>query len=811
LIGKASQSWHFFGSRFLMFRNYFRTAWRSLLRNRVYSFLNITGLTLGMSVALLIGLWVYYQYSFDRWLPGNSQACQVRFNSVENGTVRTTGAVCIPLATALKNDIPGIACAAAAWGPGEAPMTVGDKNLEHCRVISGGADFLTIFQFPLLAGHAADALRDPDGVVLTGSTAIALFGRTDVVGRAVQLYHGWMAKVTAVMKDLPRNSSFQLDAITRFVPENQDAWVRVAATNWNDCFFSVFVRLKDGADAEKTEAAARLIVKKYAPASYAVFHRQVVFQPIRDWHLYSEYKDGVASHGLIDYVRMFSIIGALVLLIACINFMNLSTARSAKRAREVGVRKVIGSSRKGLIIQFLIESIVLTTIAFAFSLLVASLVLPGFDALTGSFIQIPFSNGWFWLIMLSYILLTGLLAGLKPAFYLSSFQPAKVLKGTIRSARSTSFSRKALVVLQFTCSIALIIGTIVIYQQIEHARNRPAGYDPNRLVVTEAAYTDYEPLKQAMLASGLVTAMTKSMSRPTDVNSRNTINNWEGKLPNEPLNIAMNAVADTDYFRTLDIPFSAGRNFTGNFGADSTCAILNETAVKRMRLKNPINQVISWSVSNGPTRLRVVGVVKDALTQSPFAAAEPILYVFQPGWTFNYTYRLAPGVNTRVALDRLGQVYAKYSHQTNFAYTFVDEDFAAGYRMEKLIGQLAAIFSGLAILISCLGLFGLAAYVAEQRTKEIGIRKVLGASVPQIFLLLTRDFLILVMVSCLVASPVVYALLENWLKGYYYRIHINPLVFVAAGAAGVVITALTVGFQAIKAALLNPVKGLRSE
>jgi ABC-type antimicrobial peptide transport system permease subunit len=273
----------------------------------------------------------------------------------------------------------------------------------------------------------------------------------------------------------------------------------------------------------------------------------------------------------------------------------------------------------------------------------------------------------------------------------------------------------------------------------------------------------------------------------------------------------MNAVADTDYFRTLDIPFSSGRNFTGNFGADSTCAILNETAVKRMRLKNPINQIITWSVSNGPTRLRIVGVVKDVLTQSPFAAPEPTLYVFQPGWTFNYTYRLAPGVNTRVALDQLRQVFKQNSHQTSFTYSFVDEEYAAGYQMEKLIGQLAAIFSGLAILISCLGLFGLAAYVAEQRTKEIGIRKVLGASVPQIFLLLTQDFLILVLLSCVIASPVVYALLENWLKGYYYRININPMVFVAAGAAGVVITVLTVGFQGIKAALMNPVNGLRSE
>jgi putative ABC transport system permease protein len=413
--------------------------------------------------------------------------------------------------------------------------------------------------------------------------------------------------------------------------------------------------------------------------------------------------------------------------------------------------------------------------------------------------------------MASYILITGLLAGIKPAFYLSAFQPAKVLKGTIQTARSASLGRKTLVVLQFTCSIGLIISTIIIYQQIEHARDRPTGYDPNRLVVSDAGYSNYEPLKQAVLASGMVSAITKSLSTPTQVSSLNTINNWEGKLPNEPLNIAMDALADTDYFRTLGIPIIAGRYFTGNFGADSTCAILNEAAVKRMRLKNPVNQIITWSVSNGPNRLRVVGVVKDALTQSPFAAPEPTLYVFQPGWTFVYTYRLAPGVNTRVALERLKPIFTSYGDQRSFTYRFVDEDYAAGYQMEKLIWELAAIFAGLAILVSCLGLFGLAAYVAEQRTKEIGIRKVLGASVPQVFLLLTRDFLILVVLSCVIASPVTYGLLENWLKGYYYRIHIGPAVFIVAAAAGIFITALTVGFQAIKAALMSPVKGLRSE
>ena len=797
-----------------MFKNYFKTAWRNIFRSKGYSALNIVGLATGMAVALLIGLWVYNQSSYDRFLPGYQQAYQVKYNYNNNGEIRTQIEVCIPLADALKNDVPEIAYTASAFGPANYGtltdvLSVNNKKLSPIGMIVG-EDFLKIFQFPMLEGNADNALKDPRSIVLTQSTAKALFGDSAAINRMVR-FNSDNLKVTGVIKDIPRNSTLQLDYITPFSAFASGGWVKAATNNWNHTFFKLFASLKPNATYAQMEPKARLLVQKYSPETYKTFQQQVTMQPLKDWHLYTDYKNGRAVGGLIDYIKMFSIIGALVLLIACINFMNLSTARSEKRAKEVGVRKVIGSTRKGLIWQFLIESVVITFIAFFLSLLLVQLVLPSFNILAKTTIRIPFSNAFFWFIMVSYVLLTGLLAGSRPAFYLSSFQPVKVLKGAMQVGKSATLPRKILVVLQFTSSIALIISTIIVYQQIQHARNRPRGYDPNRLITSGAGRPKYEALKHDVLQTGVVSSMTKSLSPATDIYSHNTIDDWPGKLPNEPLSLAMNALADTDYFKTLGIQFTEGRNFAGNFGIDSVNVILNEAAVKRMRLKEPINKSITWSLSNAPNHLRIIGVVKDALTNAPFSAAEPTMFIFQPDWTFSLMYRLSPTVNTQVALAALKPIFNKHNPDYPFEYHFADENYAAKFDLELLIGRLAGIFSVLAVFISCLGLFGLAAYVAEQRTKEIGIRKVLGASVSQVFLLLTKDFVVLVVISCVIASPIAFYLLYNWLQNYYYRISIGPWVFIVSAILAIVITVVTISFQAVKAAIANPVKSLRTE
>ena len=797
-----------------MIKNYLKTAWRNIMRSKVYSALNILGLATGMAVALLIGLWVVDQSSYDRFLPGYQQAYQVKYNYNNNGEIRTQVEVCIPLAEALKNDVPEIAYTAPAFGPANYGtltdvLATGDKMISPTGMCAG-ADFLKIFQFPMIEGNPDDALKDPGSIVLTQSTARALFGDKEAINRTVR-FNADNLKVTGVIKDIPRNSSLQFAYITPFSAFASGGWVKAATTNWNHTFFKLFASLKPNVTYAQMEPKARLLVKKYAPETYKTFQQQVIMQPLKDWHLITDYKNGEAVGGLIDYIRMFSITGILVLLIACINFMNLSTARSEKRAKEVGVRKVIGSTRNGLIWQFLIESIVITFLAFILSLAIIQAVLPAFNTLAKTNISIPFTNRVFWCIMISYVLFTGLLAGIRPAFYLSSFQPVKVLKGTMQVGKWATLPRKILVVLQFTCSTALIISTIVVYQQIQYAKNRPRGYDPNRLIVTPANNINYTALKQEILQTGVVSSMTKSLSPATDVYSHNTIDNWEGRLPNEPLSLAMNALSDTDYFRTLGVKFMEGRNFTGNFGIDSVCVILNESAVRRMRFKEPLNQVISWSLSNAPHNLRVIGVVKDALTNAPFSPAEPTIFIYQPDWTFNIMYRLSPEVNTQVALARLKPLFTKYNPNFPFEYHFVDENYAERFELETLIGQLAGVFAVLAIFISCLGLFGLASYVAEQRTREIGIRKVLGATVSQVWMLLSKDFIVLVAASSVIASPLAFYFLQRWLQNYYYRISIGPPVFIFSALMAIVITIITISFQAIKAAIANPVKSLRTE
>lgn len=797
-----------------MLKTYLKTAWRDIAFNKLYSGLNIVGLAIGMSVALLIGLWVVDQCSYDRFAPGYEQAYQVKYNFNNNGEIQTQADVAIPLAAALKIDVPEIAHTALAYGP--APygnqtdiLQVGDKKISPTGMVAG-QDFLKIIRLPLLAGNADVALKDPDAIVISESTAKALFGQADPIGKTILISHDRNFRVTAVMKDLPATSSLQFDFITPW-SSFESGWVRTSVTNWNISIFKIYASLKPNVSFNQVAPKIKGLVKKYAPETYRSFGQQVAMQPMKDWHLYTEYKNGIAVGGLIEYVWMFGIIGGLVLIIACINFMNLSTARSAKRAKEVGIRKVVGSSTAGLITQFLLESLMMSALAFILAVGAVDLVLPSFNALAGTHISIPFNNVLFWLLMCGYVLFTGLLAGSRPAFYLSSLRPVNVLKGKQTTGGPAGQFRKVLVVLQYTCSIALITATIVVHQQIDHAQSRPRGYDPNRLIITEAAGVPFAALKQEVMATGVVSSITQSLNPITDVYSHDPLDNWPGKLPGESLSLVDGAIGDTDYFKTLGIPFVAGRNFTGNPGADSTGVILNEAAVRRMRLKQPLNQTLSWSFSWVPRNLKVIGVVKDAITNAPFAKAEPVMYIFQPGWSFTVMYRLSPQVGTQAALDRIKPIFEKYRPDYPFQYHFADERYAEKFGRERLVGKLAGIFAALAILISCLGLFGLASYMAEQRTKEIGIRKVLGASISQVILLIIKDFILLVGISCVIASPLAFYFLQHWLDGYYYRIQLGPGVFILSAAMAFVITILTIGFQALKAALMNPVESLRTD
>ncbi|MBV8390140.1 MAG: FtsX-like permease family protein, partial [Mucilaginibacter sp.] len=594
-----------------------------------------------------------------------------------------------------------------------------------------------------------------------------------------------------------------------FAEATQD-WVKLGRTKWTWNSFNAYVALEPGVTYAQIAPKIRDIVDKRSPEMH-VAKPEVFLHPLKDWHLYNEFKNGKVAGGFVDYVRLFSIIGVLVLTIACINFMNLSTARSEKRAREVGVRKAIGSGRIDLVYQFLLESVLITSISFLVGLLFVQLALPSFNILTSSDIHVPYGNIGFWCIMVAFILFTGLAAGSRPAFYLSSFNPVRVLKGSIRAGKSATLPRKILVVVQFTCSVALIISTVIVYQQIQFVKNRPTGYSADRLVMTDMnsdLSQHYDALRNDLLSSGLVESVASSTSPATQVYSHFSLDKWPGKnTGDESVNIGGIWVSNR-YFQTMGMTMAVGRDFSGDWKNDSLSVIVNEATVKRIGLKDPINQMITVNFGNKP--VRIIGVVKDAVMESPYSPVMPLVFGHNP-YGFVVNYRLSKNVDPHTAIEKIGKIFSKYNPAYPYEYKFVDAEYASKFNLEVLIGKLAGVFAGLAIFISCLGLFGLAAYVAEQRTKEIGIRKVLGASMAQVWGLLSRDFVVLVLISCIIASPVALYFLQHWLEKYQYHVSIGPGVFIASGVTAIIITLFTISFQAIKAALTNPVKSLRSE
>ena len=790
-----------------MFRNYLNTAWRGLQKNKAYSALNILGLATGMGVALIIGLWVYYQYSYDKFLPDYKQVSQVKRNFYGNGDTMTYGGTSLKLVNVLRNQVPEIQYVAETDGFGMHGLKVADRKLYS----NGGqvaGDFLKIFRYDLLKGNANVVLNNPYSIVLTESTAKALFGKEDPLNKVVRFDNKNDLTVTGILKDIPSNSTLQFSYLVPFsYLETTDSWVKLARTKgfgWTS--FMTFVKLKPGISYAQIAPKIKDLQKTETDNSMSMT-TNIILDPVGNWHLYNKFENGKIAGGLIEYVNIFTIVGVLVLLIACINFINLTTARSEKRAKEVGVRKAIGSGKNNLIFQFLTESVLLTFIAFIFSILFVQAALPVFNTLTGSEINIPFTNSIFWFTTLCCVLITGLVAGSRPAFYLSSFEPVKVLKGKIHVGKAAALPRKILVVLQFSCSIALIICTYIIYQQVQYAKDRPAGYDRNRLMITdmnEDLGRNYTAIKNDLIEKGVAETVTTATAPVTTGGNHRDVDEWPGKRPGESVDMGWIRVSD-GYFKTLGMSMKEGRDF--NSPSDTLNVIFNEAAVKLLRLQNPLNQTITWI----DTKLRIVGIVKNALTTSPFAPADPTLFFYDPTPQSVIMYRLSSGIKTRDAITKLTAIFNNYNPAYPYTYTFADDGYASKFKFEELIGKLAGLFAALAIFISCLGLFGLAAYMAEQRTKEIGIRKVLGASVSQLWLLLSKDFILLTLISCVIASPVAFYYMHDWLLKYDYRIVISPFVFIIAAILAITITVITISFQSIRAATMNPVKSLRTE
>lgn len=787
-----------------MIKNFFKVAVRNLVRNKFFSIINICGLAVGMASAILIMLWIQNELSYDSFYSKNDRLYQPWNRAIFDGKLQCWSTTPKVLGPTLKHDYPEVeAVTRVNWG-NNFLFSIGEKRLS-VQGTTVDPDFLKMFDFPLLKGSEQTALAGTYSIVLTQKLATKLFGKEEAMGKVIKIDNLDNFTVTGILKDLPNNTRFQ--DYEYFLP-----WAYMVKRQWDDSSWGnnstqTYVLLKPNTSATNFEKKIKNITIQHTKDEE---HIEVFIHPMSKLRLYSQFENGKNTGGRIEVVRLFGIIAGLILLIACINFMNLSTARSEKRAKEVGIRKVVGAEKKSLVGQFLGESILIALLAGIISIGIVQLSLRGFNELTDKQLFLDFGNYLFWITGLAFVMFTGIIAGSYPAFFLSSFTPVKVLKGTFKAAHALVTPRKVLVVIQFTFAIALIICTIIIMEQIQYARNRETGYDRSQLVynfLEGDMEKNYELIRNQLLNSGAAISVTKTSAPITQGWSDSWGYEWKGKDPNAKLDFNTFS-SDGGLVKTAGLKLLQGRDIDPhNYPTDSTAIILNESAVATMNLKNPIGETVKYNETNW----HVVGVIKDFILQSPYQPMKPMVIHGPKNWFNVIHYKLNPAHSTSENLKTAEQVFKKYNPEYPFAYHFVDEEYARKFSDEKRTATLAALFAGLTIFISCLGLFGLATYMAENRIKEIGVRKVLGASVITITRLLTKDFLKLVMISLLIAVPISWWAMYSWLKDFPYRVDIHWWVFVMAGLLSILIALITVSYQSIRAGLANPVKSLRSE
>jgi len=791
-----------------MIKNYLTLAYRHLFKNRTYSFVNVLGLAVGMAVALIIGLWIYDEISFNKYHSTYDRLGRIMHHTNFNGEIVTEWSEPFPLGKELKEEYPGFKdVAMASWNYGHT-IQYGDKRINR-EGLYAEPQLIKMLGLKLIRG-GENPLADIHSIVLSESYAKALFGDEDPLNKLVKADNQTTLKVTGIYEDAPHNSDFSNihSFQTWDLYLSLNSWVVQSAQNWGNYSWQTYVELNPGEDYQKLNEKMKNLLIEKNPDNTA--KATAFIHPMSKWHLYSDFKNGANTGGRIQFVWLFGIIGLFVLLLACINFMNLSTARSEKRAKEVGIRKAVGSGRKQLIGQFMVESAFLVCIAFLLSLLLVQLTLPWFNELSDKKMTIFWGSWFFWISAIGFVLFTSFISGSYPAFFLSAYNPISVLKGVIRSGKFSTIPRKVLVTIQFTVSVSLIIGVMVVYYQIQYAKDRPAGYDRYGLITTWLGglnNTKAEAFKQEVFRTGAIENIAASTSPPTDLWSFQSDFDWEGKPPDMQPNIGW-VRCTFGYGETIGYKIRQGRDFSKQFATDTAAIIINEAAVRYIGMKDPIGKIIRYNLEP----YTVVGVVNDMIQESPYEPVHPTAYfVSRTAVSDHYTIRLNRKLPFSDAISRIEPVYKKFSQDNPFAYRFVDETYDRKFQGEARIGKLASVFASLAIFISCLGLFGLAAFVAERRTKEVGIRKVLGASVLDLWVMLSKEFTILVMISCFVAIPIAWYFMDKWLQDFSYRVHISWWLFAIAGLSALLIALLTVSFQAIKAAIANPVKSLRSE
>jgi putative ABC transport system permease protein len=789
---------------FSMLQSYLTIAWRNLVRGKAFSIVNVGGLAMAMASAILILLWIHNELTLDTFHKNKDRIYQVYSRGVFDGKPRVWGGTSMLLAPIVELNYPEVETAVRINPVSAFIFHAGDKHIGAYGLLTDPG-FLKVFDFPFLQGDRTTALNSPRSLVVTDRVAKKLFGQENAIGKVVRIDSSGNFIITGVLKDLPNNTQFDFEYLLPWSYMKEVHWDR---PDWETSYIQTVVLLKPGV----SEAAANTRFSNLVKLHAKNVNTELFLHPLSKWRLWSKFENGKIAGGYIHTVRLFGVIAAFILLIACINYMNLSTARSVKRAREVGIRKAIGAAKHSLITQFIGESILVAFVAGLIALLIAQLTLNWFNDLTGKQLHIPYASPYFWLTGLCFLLFTGTVAGTYPAFYLSAYRPVQVLKGTFKAVNALITPRKLLVVLQFTFAIGMIICTIIIYRQIRYGQSRDVGYNQNNLAyifLKGDMQKKYQIIKQELYSSGAITSVTRTNSPITDIWNGDDSYEWEGKNGSTSMSAAL-FHTDKDFVKTMGMQLVSGRDIdVEKYSTDSSAVILNETAVKIMGLKNAVNKPLKSREGNW----HVVGVVKDFIPGTPFASNFPVI-VQGPGkhhWYGTMTIKLNAQNSTAANLTKIGAILKKYNPDYPFDYYFADETYAGKFANEKRTASLVTVFAGLTILISCLGLFALAAYMAENRTKEIGIRKVLGASVTSIATLLSRDFLKLVLIAFLVSSPIAYWAMKTWLNNYEYRINMGVSVFIITGGISIVIAILTVSSQAIKAAIANPAKSLRTQ
>lgn len=805
-----------------MLKNYIKIAWRNLLRNRAFSAINILGLAIGLASCMLISLYVLDELSFDRYNEKADQIVRIAFKGNMNGGKINESHVMPPTGPAIKADYPEVLDATRLRQAGGPKVQIGAKEFRDEHMAFVDANFFSVFTLPFVKGDSKSALMEPNTLVITEKTAAKYFGNQDAIGKILKFKGSDMNyKVTGVIKEVPYNSHFRYDIFGSMAGLEE-----AKSTSWMQSEFFTYLLLQKGYDYKKLEAKLPQTVDKYMGPqlksamglTMAQFRKagnnlSLTLQPLTDIHLKSDFGYDLSHRGDIKYVYIFSAVAIIMLIIACINFMNLSTAGASKRAREVGVRKVMGSERKELVWQFLLESVLLTSIALIFSIIIGFLALPLFNSLSGKelslqLIAIPkLLPG-----LLMFGLLVGILAGTYPAFFLSSFKPVSILKGKFTADKGSIGLRSGLVVVQFFISITLMIGTTVVYQQLRYIQNKNLGYNKEQILIVDtwSLKENAQAFNDELLRDPRIENVSQSGYVPAGASYNNNYMVYPDEK-NTTLVKTLRYEVDANYIPTLGMEMAYGRNFSKDFGNDSSGVIINESAAKMLGWKmDALDHTISRFSSEGvKSTFRVIGVVKNFHFRSLHERIEPLVMTLGKGAGTTIIK-----LRTKDIIPLLTDLKKKWNTlkpENAFEYSFLDERFNNTYKAEQKTGQILGVFAGLTIFVACLGLFGLATFTAQQRTKEIGVRKVLGASVGSVVTLLSKDFLKLVAIAIVIAMPVAWYGMNQWLQEFEYRINISWWMLAISAVLSVIVALLTVSFQSVRAALLDPVKSLRSE